>query len=425
VSDEAAEALRELAAASLPFRVDPARSPPGPTGVPELDIPDRHPAIDAFDAAARVDPVLGQVYEAGHDGVYVNGSDGSAWRVQPSQLAWAIVHSAGQRIVFSESDASNEDVVVQETLRELEKARALLSGTEAETRTITAFNGVVVAPGGRVTTPWGELRNASSWEAGITFGGEATPTAIVESVNRSIWRVGEPDANHPVEIDRGFAETIGRLALLLPLSLLIGVEREDHYVVGDWLWQTSLIPIQTGWAWTGKPAPSMVRFVRPIKLTEADEAALTDWAARVEAGYDLSIAIAARRALSAVRERVDPEDSLIDAVVACENLFGHGGETEVTFRVTSAITVLLEPNPNARAAYRSRLGRIYKARSQVVHGGVVDPLKLNNYKEEAISTAVRCLRCLFADHRHLLRDRDRGMRLILRAEGDAGAQSDG
>jgi hypothetical protein len=115
-----------------------------------------------------------------------------------------------------------------------------------------------------------------------------------------------------------------------------------------------------------------------------------------------------------VRERVDPEDALIDAVIATESLFGHGEKTEVTFRVTTAISLILEENKAARASFKSRLGRVYDSRSKVVHGGSVKPAVLNDHKEIAISVAVRCLRELFEHHTHLIADQSRGMHLILR-----------
>ena len=287
----------------------------------------------------------------------------------------------------------------------------MLTGGEVEARTVTAFNGIAVGGGRRIATPWGELRNAGPMESGVSPFGEAVPTAIVDSVAAIRCRIGEPDTEQPEAFDLEQAGKLSRLSMLLPLSLLIGVKRDDHYVVCDWLWQTTVLQFKVAGVGPGKPAGWTARFIRPTELQDEDLAALAEWSERIESSFDQAIGVAVRRTLSAVRERVDPEDALIDAVVACESLFGHGGESEVTFRVTSAITILLEPNPHACAARRSRLGKIYKARSQVVRRRNGEPTKLNEFKEEAIATAVNCLQCLFADHPHLLADRDRGMRL--------------
>lgn len=153
-------------------------------------------------------------------------------------------------------------------------------------------------------------------------------------------------------------------------------------------------------------------------LSTDEQQQLAEWCALVDTHHHPSLDVAIRRGLSAVRDRIDTEDALIDAVIAMESLFGHGGETEVTFRVTSAIAILLEDESEARAAFRSRLGKIYKSRSKVVHGGTSDSSRLHEHKEEAIAVMLRCFRALFASAPHLLADRDRGMRLILRSEGE-------
>jgi hypothetical protein len=120
--------------------------------------------------------------------------------------------------------------------------------------------------------------------------------------------------------------------------------------------------------------------------------------------------------MSAVRQRWNTEDALIDAVIAMESLFGHGGETEVSFRVSTAIALLLENDAEARKSFRSRLGKIYKSRSTVVHGGTLTGTRLHEHKEEAITVMVRCLRTLFEGAPELIADKDRGMRLLLRME---------
>ena len=173
----------------------------------------------------------------------------------------------------------------------------------------------------------------------------------------------------------------------------------------------------SGQAYTGggtAEASWMDRFSTPEVLHEGELDNLIRWSNLVDEHYDQSIEIAVRRGLSAVAKRSNTEDSLIDAVIAMESLFGHSGETEVGFRVTSAISILLEPNPAARATFRSRLGKVYGSRSKVVHGSSTP--HLHDHKEEAIGVMVRCLRALFEETPHLITDRDRGMRLILRNE---------
>lgn len=421
MSDEAAEALLELARASLPFESAPDSFGGLSPRVPRVRVPVGHAAEAKFNEAAKNDAAFQAVFEAGDNGLYVTAGTGIGWRVQEEQLGWSIMNSAGQKILYSENALDDVGAFEAAVVSSLDEARRFLSGEEVESRTITGFSGIALAPGTSVETPWGTLRRAGEVEEQISLRGGPTPTAIVETVVGVKAVFDEADTARVLGGE--WSAKVQELALLLPLSVLLGVQRETHYVVCDWLWQTTLVPIQSGWGWTGKPSGSFTRFLQPTELDDKDMEALGIWTIRVGEGYDENLAVAARRTMSAVRERVDPEDALIDAVVACENLFGHGGDSEVTFRVTSAIAVLLEPNQGARAAYRSRLGKVYKARSQVVHGGTVDGVRLNDFKEEAIGTAIRSLRCLFEFHPHLLSDRDRGMRLILRTDTEADSPS--
>lgn len=63
-------------------------------------------------------------------------------------------------------------------------------------------------------------------------------------------------------------------------------------------------------------------------LTEEEESRLHDWAELVERHHDSAIRIAVQRTIGALLERTDAQDSLIDAVIALENLFGHGDTSE-------------------------------------------------------------------------------------------------
>jgi hypothetical protein len=371
----------------------------------------------AFAEAAPLDDALRSVFEAGHDGVYVETEAGLGWRIQPVQLAWSIVNSAAGRILFSEGGDLGE--LEDESVRCLDATRRLLTEHRVEGLTVSGFNGVALRGERRVTTPWGELRKAGPLEEQLHPYGEATASVVLESRAEVTVEIGEPGDRPAFDGVNVTLRRAARAVGLLPFAALVGVERDDQYLVADWLWQTSVFPSQNGWGWSGKPSRWLARFLQPIELNHPEEAALAGWAAKVDEGFNDTLQVAVGRTTSAVRERVDPQDALIDAVIACESLFGHGGETEVTFRVTSAIAVLLEPDPAERAAFRSRLGKIYGARSEVVHGGSVDRVKLNEFKEEAIRIAIRCCRVLFADRPDLLADSDRGMRIILRADAVA------
>jgi hypothetical protein len=122
-----------------------------------------------------------------------------------------------------------------------------------------------------------------------------------------------------------------------------------------------------------------------------------------------------RRTLSAMSERTfSAEDALIDAVIAWENLVGHGAPAEMTFRVTSALAILLELDARKRPSLRSELSKIYALRSEIAHGSAVSgDDKLAEMRDRALEVAIDAFRALFRDYPWLISDRDRGMKLIL------------
>jgi hypothetical protein len=97
------------------------------------------------------------------------------------------------------------------------------------------------------------------------------------------------------------------------------------------------------------------------------------------------------------RRRSEPDDILVDAVIAWENLFGSNQET--VLRVTSALAWLIEPDsPAERSTLQSRLKKLYTLRSNVVHGNVKKSAALKTESQEAVSIALRSLATLF-EHR--------------------------
>ncbi len=250
------------------------------------------------------------------------------------------------------------------------------------------------------------------------------PSAILTIQSPVRFRVEGGDFDQPHEDRDALQRAIDNPTRLLPLAALLGVERAGYLVPGA-VWFTPIIPGQRGNAFFASNVPRIRSRLATYHddqlprsggepLSSDEEALLIQWCDLVKERYDQTIAIAVKRIIGAILERVDPEDSLIDAVMATENLFGHGGTTEVTFRVTTAMALLLEPDPAKRAARRRELGKIYDVRSKVVHGAEITPaMDLVKRKKEAIEAAVQVLRMLFAERPHLIPQRDRGMRLLL------------
>jgi hypothetical protein len=414
---ELVEALRSLARASHPAVFPP--SPyvlPGREPMPSLAVPEHGPEREEFDRLAAEHPVLKDIYANQDLGAFITANLGTGWRIQPRAVASAIVGSAARRVLFGGGDPEDPETLADEAPAELQDFLALLRGETVETVAVHAFSGVTVESGVRLGLPWGTARAAREFESRIRPFADASASLVVEAEVPLRYLVGEPSEDRL--LDPAILARLGRAARLLPLAILLSGEREN-YLLSESLWQTVLLPGSPGSSYTGalpRGSPWFDRFISAEVLTDKDHEDLLRWATIVDANHHPSLEVAVRRTLSAVRERIDHEAALIDAVIAMESLFGHGGETEVTFRVTSAITVLLEADPTARAPFRTQLGKVYKTRSQVVHGGTLDATKLHEHKERAIELAVRCLKVLYRDFPQLISDRDRGMRLILRTE---------
>jgi hypothetical protein len=117
--------------------------------------------------------------------------------------------------------------------------------------------------------------------------------------------------------------------------------------------------------------------------------------------------------VSALAQRVDVQDRLIDAVIAWENLFGAMPET--SFRLCAAITKLITSQTSERRTRLARLLKIYKLRSRVAHGSGEDAAALQVAADESIDIAINCLRILYTDRADLLslKPSDRADTLLL------------
>src|SRR5207253_10145003 len=111
--------------------------------------------------------------------------------------------------------------------------------------------------------------------------------------------------------------------------------------------------------------------------------------------------------------RLDSGDALVDAVMVWENLVGTS--SEVTFRVTAALTKLLESDPSKRRAFRKSLAQIYDVRSRLVHGVAVEQSELSEAAKDAIALAIRALRACYRKGRDWLSlsSTERGDALLL------------
>jgi hypothetical protein len=130
----------------------------------------------------------------------------------------------------------------------------------------------------------------------------------------------------------------------------------------------------------------------PRELTE-DECVAVERHARQLAELDAAkFALAARKVMSALRDRRSAEDRLLDAFTAWEALVS--GNTETTFRVCAGIAWLTSETPEARREAFKDAKRHYDVRSKVVHGSRVSDDQMQRTARDATLLAVRAIRGL-------------------------------
>jgi hypothetical protein len=149
------------------------------------------------------------------------------------------------------------------------------------------------------------------------------------------------------------------------------------------------------------------------RLSVEAEADVVIWARRISDHFHPLVALAIRRTLSAAGPFREPDDGLVDAVIALEALFGTG-ESEVGFRLQLAVAFLLGDSAEERKQIFDQVGELYDARSRLVHGTVLPVLRLEDLRHGALQLVIRCLRFLFTYEHLLISQQGRGKTIILR-----------
>lgn len=115
-----------------------------------------------------------------------------------------------------------------------------------------------------------------------------------------------------------------------------------------------------------------------------------------------NIDLAARRFVSAVIHRLDQTDSLIDAVIGLENLFGN--RSEISFSVATGVALLLSTDGKERMEIFKDVKKVYDARSAYVHGDKqrIAKIDLSSARTTAVGYLKRCLQVMFESRSDLI-----------------------
>lgn len=226
-------------------------------------------------------------------------------------------------------------------------------------------------------------------------------------------------------LSNGLHNELDRKVRLVQLALLLS--QSSNAPSGRWVWQTVIDPLTCGSSIAYEPKGPYSNTQGHIALTSDD---LENWRTGLERllKYEQELkrlSIGIRHLLSAVNEREDTDDKLLDAVVAWENLAGVKQQT--TFRVTAALACLLDQEPSVYKEKQKQLSKIYDVRSRVIHGSAKAQHTKARYEksyqtpayESAISVAVAAYRTVLTSHVDLLACADSEKRNSQILEGKA------
>ncbi len=342
--------------------------------------------------------------------VMVFGPDGSGTGMNIESIASSLLVSAVRRsLVMRLPD--NMSSFVGLVLENYEEVRRAGRGEPVRAYDVIGLTGVKLTDEQRVETPWGTIYPApSAPPTGIfmSFVPQTTALLVKPRLANIVIQAG-PGMTLPGP-DTGHAVASARTRQLLPLAFALATANGERCAPLA-TFQTTLVPFSNGTSWQNFFVGGASRST--VEPTASQIVDFEVWSRRLEQQYPENLHVAGRRIVSAIAERIDRADSLIDAVTAWESMVGTG--TETSFRVTAALSKLIEPDARNRRAFRKELSGIYAQRSRVVHGDPLDQPAVDSAVDRAIEIGLKSLAAILSGPTDLLmaKSGERADRLIL------------
>ena len=139
------------------------------------------------------------------------------------------------------------------------------------------------------------------------------------------------------------------------------------------------------------------------KIATKDEVSKLETISKIVSSKKIAnIQVATNRYISALNNRTDSTDVLLDAVIGLENLFGQ--RSEISFAIANSVSRMLYDDYDERLRAFKELKDIYAARSTVVHGDTKQKNKLNvpEFSEKAIDFLGRSLMIMISKKPELI-----------------------
>lgn len=293
---------------------------------------------------------------------------------------------------------------LQAVRNEVEGARRLAIGEETMVRVSVGLAPADVPEDWRVSTPWGLLRAPNSWErrwapeqAGAVLDVDFPMAAIFGKPDTIKGSAAEEFSRPRRELEAN----INRLRL----ALVLATPGDRPFALSQ-VWQLIPDPLQLLGFQYGFAQP------KPGAGDMKDESELRRWCRLVRNRHCSSLDLPARRLLSALTTRTQPEDGLLDAMVALESLFGTG-QGEIGFRLSIALAWLLDSDHASRARRQKQVGDLYNKRSKIVHGAHLKSKDAEKAQREATQLVIEAMRTLYSERPELIDDDQRGKTLAL------------
>jgi hypothetical protein len=307
----------------------------------------------------------------------------------------------------------SEAEFVAQVVTNFSQLQKAVQGKRVHVERITGFSGVGLQPRDKIKLPWGTFQpapDASGHFIPVSFNLPKTTALLVKT---QLAPIKFSDAPEPemLPLPGNRVEQAERIRSLVALSFALSTV-DGNLCAPLATFELVLYPFGSGLGWS--TMPWFFPTIRPVAEPSRSEIAQAElWSRTLNEHEAENLRLAGRRIVSAIAQRADTVDSLIDAVTAWESMVGTRNET--SFRVTAALAKLLETNAGNRFAFRKELDGIYGLRSRIVHGDHFKPSDVAAASKRAIEVGLRALSALYQKPKEWLKatSTERADKLIL------------
>lgn len=323
---------------------------------------------------------------------------------------------ASFRLLLLYGKSITADNFVRTVLEQYETVVRAAQGDKPTVHYVFGLAGFSLNQSASISMPWGTIHPFQSrrFVNTLHFRRSSVTSTAVLVAPRPIHVSFSRDASPEVSVDLDEFPNETRMRSLAPLAFALGTSAQNRCAPLI-TFETVIDPFSPGWSCS---TPNHARpYLSAVTIVGKAIEPIESMARILEEKNQANLQIAANKLVSAISQRNDSVDSLIDAVTAWENLVGTKNET--TFRVTASLANLLHSTLVAREKCRRELSHIYDLRSKIIHGSSFKHEEIERAKQTAIDTGVAALKALYTHRGELLAltSTDRSNRLLMSPDG--------